>query len=505
MSDIEKDFLSDLSVPMNTSNTCDDFQMIDPSADSQSSVADQNNSETSEKASESAVTLDKSTVLAVLQFLKKNNLQQTESQLRKESQLMSLLSEEDVKQMDGRSNQNDNNLSNVLSNYKRDENPDIYEDNYNTLRQFIESSLDNYRHELIRLLWPVFVHMYLELVYNEHEDQAINFMKKFGHHQDYYYEEDIQKLSVITKKDQLNATNDIIDTFRSEQNLFTLRLSRDSYNYLKRFLQEKSKPNTSIFQNIIQEHLYLDVYEGMTRTKNQVEAVAGGMTGEPKKDANKAKVFYGLFKEPDLKIDIPDIDLDDSIGENGPEVEKPKKKPKKKDLTQSKKARNDPNAPPINRIPLPELRDTEQLDKVRARKESTKALKVGPETLPSICFYTLLNAQHSHEMAAICAEVSEDSTLLAAGFSDSLIRVWPLSPNKLKVMRPSGELEVIDKEVDDVLYRMMDDKNTFDVKVLTGHSGPVYAVSFSPARDLLLSCSEDATSESFLNLLYFEI
>jgi transcription initiation factor TFIID subunit 5 len=101
-------------------------------------------------------------------------------------------------------------------------------------------------------------------------------------------------------------------------------------------------------------------------------------------------------------------------------------------------------------------------------------------------------------MAALCAEISEDSTLLAAGFSDSVVRVWPLSPNKLKAMKPSSDLELIDKEVDDVLYRMMDDKNTFDIKVLHGHSGPVYSVSFSPARDLLLSCSEDATSESFI-------
>lgn len=490
MSDSEKDFLSDLSVPMNTPTASDDFQVGDHSSALESGTS----ATIGDQSAEKAFTLDKSTVLAVLQFLKKNNLQQTEKELRKETQLRSLLTEEDVRQIDGQSTQNERSFSNVLSNYKTDESPDIYEDNYNTLRQFIESSLDSYRHELIRLLWPVFVHMYLELVYNGHEEQAINFMAKFGPQQDYYYEDDIKKLSVVTKKDHLSTNSDIIDTFRSEQNLFTLRLSRDSYNYLKRFLQEKSKPNTSIFQSIIQEHLYLDVYEGLTRTKNQVEAVAGGMTGEPKREANKAKVFYGLFKEPDLKVDLPDIDLDDSMGGDAGDSEKPKKKPKKKDLTSSKKARSDPNAPPITRIPLPELRDSEQKDKARARLESAKALKLGPETLPSICFYTILNAQQSHEMAAICADLSEDSTLLAAGFSDSLIRVWPLSPHKLKVMKPTSELELIDKEVDDVLYRMMDDKNTFDVKILSGHSGPVYAVNFSPGRDLLISCSEDATS-----------
>ncbi|XP_054168108.1 transcription initiation factor TFIID subunit 5-like [Oppia nitens] len=492
MSDFENDLLSDLTSKANHSLSAD-ITMSGHSMDDQMSGSGSSGTAGDVQLQQSAVTsMDKNNLLAIMQFLKKNNLQQTEQQLRKETQLMSLLSDEEVKQLDNNNSQNEANLSNVLMTYKTTENPDIYEDNYNTLRKFVESSLDSYRPELLRLLYPVFVHMYLELVYNEHEDQAINFMSKFGGQQEYYYEEDIKKLSVVTKKEHLNANNDIIDTFRSEQNHFTLRLSRDSYNYLKRFLQEKPKPNTSIFQKIIQEHLYLDVYEGLTRTKSQVEAVTGGMIGEPKSDANKTKVFYGLFKEPDFKIDIPDMDLDDSIAEAG-DTEKPKKKTKKKDASQAKKARADPNAPPLNRIPLPELRDAEQLDKLKARREALKALKLGPETLPSICFYTLLNAQQNHEMSALCADVSEDSTLLAAGFSDSLVRVWPLSPNKLKVMKSTTELELIDKECDDVLYRMMDDKNTFDIKILAAHSGPVYAVSFSPSRDLLLSCSEDST------------
>ena len=36
----------------------------------------------------------------------------------------------------------------------------------------MDSSLDLYRHELALILYPVFVHMYLELVYNGHEAKA---------------------------------------------------------------------------------------------------------------------------------------------------------------------------------------------------------------------------------------------------------------------------------------------------------------------------------------------
>lgn len=209
---------------------------------------------------------------------------------------------------------------------------------------------------------------------------------------------------------------------------------------------------------------------------------------------NKAKVYFGLLKDPELtNITIPDAAGDDD-GDDG-DGDRPKKKKTKKDPLLSKKGRNDPNAPPTSRIPLPELRDAEKLDKIAALRESAKRKKLGPDSLPSICFYTLLNAYHHHTMAAICAEISEDSSLLAAGFSDSAIKVWALTPNKLKTMKSSGDLELIDKEADDVLYRMMDDKNTAEVKVLRGHNGPVYAVSFSPDRNLLLSASEDTTSK----------
>lgn len=43
---------------------------------------------------------------------------------------------------------------------------------------------------------------------------------------------------------------------------------------------------------------------------------------------------------------------------------------------------------------------------------------------------------------------------------------------------------------------MMDDRTGTDTKMLTGHSGVVFAVSFSPDRTSLLSASEDGTSKN---------
>ena len=41
----------------------------------------------------------------------------------------------------------------------------------------------------------------------------------------------------------------------------------------------------------------------------------------------------------------------------------------------------------------------------------------------------------------------------------------------------------------------MDDRNSEMLRTLLGHSGPVFRITFSPDRTLLLSCSEDTTSK----------
>ena len=65
---------------------------------------------------------------------------------------------------------------------------------------------------------------------------------------------------------------------------------------------------------------------------------------------------------------------------------------------------------------------------------------------------------------------------------------------KLKILKPLQELEVLDKESDDILSMMFDEQSGADHRTLVGHSGPVFSVSFSPDKYYILSGSEDGTS-----------
>ena len=59
---------------------------------------------------------------------------------------------------------------------------------YSEFCNFVDHSLDLYRHELSLILYPVFVHLYLELVYNNHEDAAKAFINKFGPTQESFFQ-----------------------------------------------------------------------------------------------------------------------------------------------------------------------------------------------------------------------------------------------------------------------------------------------------------------------------
>ncbi|XP_068222556.1 transcription initiation factor TFIID subunit 5-like [Palaemon carinicauda] len=375
-----------------------------------------------------SIPVDRNTLIAVLQFLKKNNLKGTEDLLRQESHFFEEV--DDSKPGLG----GDAEVSSVLSAFKSEGDPAEYEEAYMSLHSFIEKSLDAYKHERSLVLYPVFVHMYLELVYNGHEEVSKAFLQKLGPLQEDYYQDDIHKLSLVTNRDHMTGYQ-IMDNFRSSQ--FTVRMSRDSFSHLKRYLTERGGSPVS---RIINDRLYLYVYEGVPRTRSQVLATAGAQEGEAPKQVNKSRVFYGLLKEPEL----PNLAMEEEEGEE--EGDKPKKKKPKKDSLQKSK-KNDPNAPQSNRIPLPELRDIDKLEKAKAFRDQQKRVCLNKDTLPSICFYTFLNA--SGNITAI--DISDDSSLLAYASGDSEVRVQSITPSKLRGMKPAEQLNDIDKDAGKIL------------------------------------------------------
>lgn len=123
----------------------------------------------------------------------------------------------------------------------------------------------------------------------------------------------------------------------------------------------------------------------------------------------------------------------------------------------------------------------------------SKKAKLSPTNLPSIAMHTFTNS--SNCLTAV--DISRDGGILAAGFSDSLIRVYIQDPNF--VLDVEAELEGKGKKLDNT--NLMEDvkveaplqKNRKRELTLIGHTNRVTAISLSPTSFFLISGSLDCT------------
>lgn len=113
--------------------------------------------------------------------------------------------------------------------------------------------------------------------------------------------------------------------------------------------------------------------------------------------------------------------------------------------------------------------------------------------LPSVCMYTYYDA----EDGLTSSKVSEDLTLMAAGFEESYVQLWSLKGEPLQELQSDFSLSAIRDRRSLNKHREPFPHTT---RKLVGHSAPVYGVAFDPVGGSassprhLLSCSADGTA-----------
>ena len=96
--------------------------------------------------------------------------------------------------------------------------------------------------------------------------------------------------------------------------------------------------------------------------------------------------------------------------------------------------------------------------------------------------------------------ISDDSSLIATGFEDGLIRIFSVGSDRLKEMKTPAELEMVERDRMDLesILKLSND----NCRSLIGHSGSVFGVSISPRRDFLVSGGEDGTVRLWSLMVY---
>ena len=103
-------------------------------------------------------------------------------------------------------------------------------------------------------------------------------------------------------------------------------------------------------------------------------------------------------------------------------------------------------------------------------RDLRKTVDVNDSHLPSVCCYTFHNSSETFKnlIRLNCLKSSKDSKFIAAGFSDSVVKLW-----KVEATKP--------------------DEPAPPPSTLVGHSGSIFGLDFSPDNDYLISGSEDKT------------
>ncbi|CAN1243402.1 Transcription initiation factor TFIID subunit 5 [Linum perenne] len=374
---------------------------------------------------------------------------------------------------------------------------------YGKLRAWSYNSLDLYRHELLRVLYPVFIHCYMDLVAKGHIQDARAFFNTFREDHEMIHSRDLQKLEGVLSPSHLQEM-EFAHTLR--QSKVNIKMCEYSNELL---MQHLLKTKSTTVLGIINERINFQVSPGQPGSiSDDTEVVTLiGNSQDTANQINKKEVHWGLLEDsledrlekagglnPDAEKpegEAKDGEIDDNkkrSAEGGKQGASTKKFKKDKTAGASAKvARPETNAVPAAprvkpELPLPVMpEEVEQsiLEDLRNRVQLNNA------ALPSVSMYTFINTHNSLN----CSSISNDGSLVAGGFSDSSLKLWDMA--KVVQQTSSSALQV-ENDVSGEHIQMSDGSKR-PYTLLQGHSGPVYSATFSPLGDFILSSSADTT------------
>ena len=361
-------------------------------------------------------------------------------------------------------------------------------DGYARIREWIFGALDLYKSELMRVLFPMFVHSFLTLVKKNKVEESRDFFERF--HEDHVraHCDDIRGLSGIALPEHVDTDPYAVKFIKHK---FSIEMCFQSFDLLVRFLRA-SDGNGAKCLAILNENVGVKITQKDSPSmfveeeeeKNMDEIFSGVVTGETTASIaayNSGPGRFGLLEQSlEIKAERAFREIEakheDAVKREDARVAayKPKKVYKKRKKKDSDSENDDeeeeedkegekilgeetievdgykvlkrreidvPNVPQtISRLRNPRLVDSEipipeydYDDGLRALEDFSNRVKVTSENLPSCCFFTFTHA----EGKLICASMSPNVEKVAGGFSDSVVRTWDLT---------SGEKDEDDEE-----------------------------------------------------------
>lgn len=357
-----------------------------------------------------------------------------------------------------------------------------YRQGFDLLKIWVEDNLDLYKPELRRVLWPLFVHSFLNQISSMWPQDAKPFFEANKNLFLPEHAEDIRALEPISLPEHAQH-NAIAKLYRA--NKYRLILSNPAFSNLMQFLESKQKEGGSVMSAILSSYCTIITKERAADDRFSFAAMLGragdaqtfpledeGIPGHHPGSAYTGDNPAMTGTLPKLKLGkLPmETELENDVrGELAEEDQKNPPAPGQNSLVQEFeqmiKKEEDEDAPTRAEIPYPPSTARDVAMEVQKVKENRDRFRiegrtggVGPAV--SVCMFTFHNTYDGIN----CIDFSDDNMLVAAGMQESYIRVWSLDGKKIK---PTHE--------------GIDDTPPANSHRLIGHSGPVYAVAFAPS------------------------
>lgn len=343
------------------------------------------------------------------------------------------------------------------------------------LTSFIDENLDIYKHELLKLRWPVFVYSYLNMV-KDYDDKATQFFDEFKTNFEHDRDHDLRELSLVKNPNHIDES----DTARVYwTNKYRVTMVESTHFTLLSFLESRDRSGGTVVITIMSTHMNILTVNRVSAADRSFgamlarqgahptlpeedEGIPGHNPGSANTDLNAPSVLTRVLlgrmpmddeRAEDVRGELEDIDIAEPPG--------PGETSLVEEFEQKIKRENSEDGPG-HVVPYPKAAARDiitDVEKVRAYRDRFKLVArsngVGPGI--SVCMFTLHNTLDT----VTCIDFSGDNEMIAAGFEDHYIKLWSVNGDALPSADPAEEPRSSRK--------------------LIGHSGPVYAVSFSPS------------------------
>uniref|UniRef100_A0A0E0E4F7 TFIID subunit TAF5 NTD2 domain-containing protein n=1 Tax=Oryza meridionalis TaxID=40149 RepID=A0A0E0E4F7_9ORYZ len=417
----------------------------------------------------------------VQQYLQRKGFRLTELALQEERNRISTSSVSDV----------------ALARSEND--PARYYDGYSKLRTWAYSSLDQYKHELLRVLYPVFIHSFMDLVAEGHTQEARSFFHTFREDHELMHSRDLQKLEGILSPSHLEY----------------------SYELLLQYLQ---KTQALVVLGIINERTTFDVSPGqpsLISDDTDVVALVGTKKDLAKQinlkelleDSVEERMEKALLESDKTEAESKDADAEDNNkrkssegGKQGGSVKKVKKDKIAGATGKTNKSETSivsvaPRVKPELTLPvIPVEVEQSILEDLRNRAQLNSL------ALPSVSFYTFLNTHNGPqgENGLSQGERTSASDYGKRPYTLFQVRLWSTKLNANLVCYKGHNYPVWDVQwhvncnyiatgSSDKTVRLWDVQTGECIRMFIGHRSMVLSLAMSPDGRYMASGDEDGT------------